>query len=39
MLVFVTWASGKQDEATKVISVWDLRQGLKADTQEKILVQ
>lgn len=39
MLVFMTQASGKQDEATIVISIWDVRQGLNPGTQGEILVQ
>lgn len=39
MLVFTTWASGKQDKATMVISIWDVRQGLNPSTQGEILVQ
>lgn len=39
MLVFMTWASGKQDEATMVISIWDARQGLNSGTQGEMIVQ
>ena len=39
MLVFMTWASGKQDEATMVISIWDVRRGLNPGTRGEMLVQ
>lgn len=39
VLVFMTWASEKQDEATMVISIWDARQGLNSGIQGEMIVQ
>jgi len=39
VLVFMTRANGKQDEATMVISIWAVRQGLNPGTQGEMLVQ
>lgn len=39
MLIFMTWASAKQDEATMVISIWDARRGLNSGTRGETLVR